>query len=372
VAGIVYGASFGYPAKTWRQQLALLMVALALTAAPNEPMPKTPGAIGFGAGQAEDQPVAEFLEDLAAAAEGLAAEAPGDDLLGLLRALAAKPELLGEEVASVSQGVGKACREIARGLREDRTAAIIAAPLDPARLAAIRDAAEELAFSRETAEPPVSLFGRVETVAGEQPVHFCVPVREQRARLTAPLFERPVANEAKWWRKTMRDCIALEVLRAVLSGAGDRTVAESPEAWRDAVVAWRARAHSSEDGPPVLLFGKDWPWHDESDLAAAIAERLRGGRPGDVVLARTPFLDGFTIARSPLQSPTILAPAGLFRSLAFGTGPDGHVLAATFHPDEADPATGVLTVSGSLSIDLDRPHRALVIEARRRDDDGPA
>jgi len=184
-----------------------------------------------------------------------------------------------------------------------------------------------------------------------------------------PLLDQPVGNEASWWANHMRLIVAADVARQLLLGAGERLTAESPAAWRDRVTDAVARI-TAGGGTPVLLFGRDWPFgrnDEEDDVGQAIYERLTTGEPRAQVLARTAFLDRVTIRRLPVQGPTLLAPAEMFRRLRFGRDAYGRLVTVGFEPGPDGATTGVLTASASFALDLDRPERAFVITATAGD-----
>lgn len=101
----------------------------------------------------------------------------------------------------------------------------------------------------------------------------------------------------------------------------------------------------------------------QSDLGAAILERLNLATARNGAKAHTPFLDAVRIARLPVLCPTLLVPDTLFRRVVFGTV-DGRIVAVSFTPDAADAGTGVLAATGSFDLEFERLDLALVIEVR--------
>lgn len=342
-------------------QLAVCLLAVALKPGHRGPWPTAPDALGLASPSPADDRVAEFF--------GKVAEATGTVSDDLLRRLAPSGAATEPEIARARKRVRVHCKQITRAIRRRRSATISTAPIDPDRLAAIASAAESRAFAKETAGPPVALFAAVEHVPGEQPI----PVERQitdysRGALTRPLLEQPVSNEAEWWAETFRRQLSAEIYRHVLRRAGQRVQADSPEAWRDTLLAGLARFGT--DGTPVLLWGRDWPgrWARECELGAAILERLNHAKPREWARVRTPFLDAARIEGLPGTGPTLVAPASFFRRIVFGKGADGHIVKVGFTSNPDDPAQGVLAARCTFDLELDRPDLALVIETHAQPD----
>ncbi|MDW8445398.1 MAG: hypothetical protein RML45_14900 [Acetobacteraceae bacterium] len=184
----------------------------------------------------------------------------------------------------------------------------------------------------------------------------------RRGELAKPLLERPVDNEEEWWAETFRDVVAGGVLRRIYDRIPRRLRLASPEAWRDALIAWR-----SEIGPdePLLFWGRDWPlsWSRDRGVGEAIATRLNTRDSSAEILARTPFLDGVRLVSLPTcGEPTLLAPASMFRRLIV-SAPHGRPIAITTAEDPTDPTKVKLTLHARFTLDLDRPDRALILDA---------
>jgi hypothetical protein len=332
---------------------APLLVVLAVRA-PNERWPTTPEALCLASPSLADDQVARGLVAVAEAAGTVS-----DDLL---RRLAPSGTATDEALRRARKAVRVRCKLIARALRRRLSSARRTAPIDPARLAAIADAAESRAFAKDTAGPPVSLFATVARTSGARPRRFGLRMQHRRGSLTTPLLEAPVGNETDWWAETMRDHVAEQVCDHLLIQAGQRVVADSPEAWRDAVAEGIRRIRAA-GCTPLLLYGRDYParWVRSSDLGAAILERLNVAAARDQAKAHTPFLDTVTIARLPVLRPTLLVPDTLFRRAVFGAV-NGRIVSVSFTPDAADAGTGVLAATGSFDLEFERLDLALVID----------
>ncbi|MCS6921452.1 MAG: hypothetical protein NZM07_05980, partial [Elioraea sp.] len=116
---------------------------------------------------------------------------------------------------------------------------------------------------------------------------------------------------------------------------------------------------------PLLLWGRDWPlsWSRDRGVGEAIATRLNTRNPPPEILARTPFLDGVRLVSLPaLGEPTLLAPASMFRRLIV-SAPHGRPVAIDTADHPNDPTTVNLTLRARLTLDLDRPDRALIVAA---------
>jgi hypothetical protein len=355
VSGRAYFSSWS---GTWSEKLAtaiapLLVVVQVMRSA--APWPLKPAALGLAAPSQTDDQMATFFSEIANATEKL----PSNQAFSALcRRLAGSDGLTDHGIARARKVVRVRCKLIARAIRRRHMDAILRAPIDQDRLDAIAKAAASCACAKETAGPPVSLFAAVERVPGNQPLRFGIRMTHSRGSLTRPLLEQPVSNETDWWAATMRDHLAATVCRHLLGRVGQPVAVESPEAWRD-VVAEGIRRIRGAGGAPLLLYGRDWPgrWVRESELGEAILERLNRAEAHDWARVRTPFLDGVTIERLPVESPTFVVPADAFRPIVFGET-DGRLVTVTF-----DETQRTLTAQGSFDLELGRLDLALVIEA---------
>ncbi len=360
VPGRVYsGGGFSFRLVDETASFAPLLVAMALKHGQVGAWPTTPAALGLVDPSPSDEHVARFFDNVAETTEKLSDPAS----LELLRGLARSRDITDERIATVRSDVVRVCQTIARNLRDRRETGLREAEVDPHRLAAIANAAESHAFAKDVSGPPVSLFATVERMRGDQPLPFGVRMSHSRGSLTTPVLEQPVSNEAEWWAQTMRDHVAAIVCRHLIDRAGQHTQVESPETWRDTLIAWLDRIRVA-GGIPVLLYGRDWPgrWARGDELGQAILERLNHTNPREWSRARTPFLDDVQIERLPVTGPTLVAPAFFFRRIVFGEGPDGRIVNADFTPSTNDPTHGALTSRGTFDLELDRPDLALVIE----------
>lgn len=125
---------------------APLLVVLAVRAQ-DARWPTTLEALGLASPSLADDQVARGLVAVAAAAGTVS-----DDLL---RRLAPSGTATDEALRRARKAVRVRCKLIARALRRRLSSARRTAPIDPARLAAIADAAESRAFAKDTAGPPV-------------------------------------------------------------------------------------------------------------------------------------------------------------------------------------------------------------------------
>lgn len=361
VAGVPYLTSEGIPATTYRREIVTVLVVLSVRSPPGTQWPTHASAIGLPNANSSDADLAQFFEELAKETDTL----DGDEVLALLRGLAADQNLDLKRIAAARKRVRIHSRLLARDLRRRRHVAIAQAPIDPTRLSAIAEAAESHAFDLVTAGPPVCLFTQVRRVSGTLPYPIELRMRHERGSLTIPLLQQPVGNEVSWWGETMRDHVAGAIMRELTRRAGARIIVESPEEWRDKLAAGLAGLGTPK-APPILVFGHDWPFRfdREDDLATAMFDRLAGTGHNEWTQVRTPFLDSVNIARVPVHGPTLVAPADMFKELRFQQSPDGRMVAVHFVPDTAKQTNGLLTATSGFELVLDRPERAFVIEAR--------
>lgn len=356
VSGRIYMSSLsGSSVDLVASAYAPLLVVLAVRN-PNEPWPTSPAALGLTSDSTTDADVAELFMRIAANSGAV----PDD----LLRRLAPSGTATDAKISRARKLVRVHCKLIVRAIRRHRAEVARIAPIDAERLAAIADAAESLAFAKDKAGPPVSLFAAVERVPGEQPLRFGIPMKHGRGSLTKPLLEQPVGNERDWWAQTMRDHVASAICGHLLGRAGQPVSAESPEAWCDVITKGILRIREA-DCTALLLCGSDYPgrWVCEGELGAAILERLNRTEARDWAKVRTPFLDAVEVVRLPITAPTFVVPATLFRRIVFGDVA-GRIVSVDFTPDPTDAGTGVLTAQGSFDLEFERLDLALVIKAR--------
>lgn len=328
-----------------------LLVLLALRTGP-EAWPTQPERLGLTEAAPKDADAAALFEALAKTTQELA-EPVTETISGIAGVDA-------DAVAKAKERVSATCREIARQLRDRTETVRRTAPLDPARLDAIVEAAASLAFRKDTAAPPVLFFGEIALARNEQEHAIRLELSYRRGQLTKPLVDAPPENEKDDVAEKMRGTVAVTVLDAILPRIPNCLRVSSPEAWRDALIAWRKSIGWQE---PLLFLGRPWPptWARDGGVGSAIATRLNNPSPPPKLRDRTPFLEGVRIVPVIRDAKTFLAPACMFRRLTFGA-PEGKLVTVAVEDRKDGPDHVLLTLRASFSLELDRPERALILE----------
>lgn len=244
-------------------------------------------------------------------------------------------------------------------LTDHRLRAIQDAPLDPARLNDVADAAAAQAF--EPVRFPLNMFREI--VRTNQPFQvFTLRANNQdKGAFTTPLIAHAISNEERWWRETMVETVSRVIWRDVL----DATPFESldggtPEAFWHAVRDGSA-ALRKIGLKPLLVVGSvmtpawlnDWRW------------RERGGRtpkPADLTINREegqPEGYEFSLNETPIfrgqtyRGEAYLVPREMLSRAQFHDYEDGRPVRVRFEDDAVDAWRGTLLVEFQHAVQLE-------------------
>lgn len=243
-------------------------------------------------------------------------------------------------------------------LRDRRAEAIVNAPIDPARIAAVTAAASGRAF--DPSFFPLNLFAHIEATTDELEPFTLNTQNLSKGSYTDPLMGQIVINEDDWWREAVGRRIAATVwtdaLRAMkLQELEGRT----PEDFWRAVHDGSERIRAAGQDPVLVLQSRahpewlnDWRWPYGADAAR---------KPANLViteLANQSECYAFSMNDTPVyEAPSVyglacLIPAQLLERVRYHDYGGGAPVSMAFTTNEDDPWTGTMSARFERSVEL--------------------
>lgn len=240
-------------------------------------------------------------------------------------------------------------------IQQLRATQIVAAPIDPHRLAQFADGAASTGFAPDTGAFPLAQFQQVlRAPAPLQP--FAYRIRVATGAFTAPLMADPVSNEGEFWGEQICECVGALVLHDAMTARAPtrRRPASAPAYWT-AIKAAVADVRAAGQTPMLVRASRSDPdWLADWHYHAAT-------RPTDMTIVRAATNQAgydFHLNDVPVYSSEGAGPATwifgreILEEVAFQSFADGRPVAVTFKVDPTDPWQGELTVALSRRVKL--------------------
>jgi hypothetical protein len=239
-----------------------------------------------------------------------------------------------------------------------RDQAIIEAPIDTDRIAAVGSAAASKAFSKT--EFPRHLFDEI-VLTSDRLTEFNMRVSGlNRGEFTRPLMGEPVLNEAEWWRDVMSDRVADVVWSDVLQQLHPiRIDSQTPLEFWHAVREGSERIRTIGHDPLLVIDNAsapewlyDWQWSHESGSSSK-PEDLVITNEANQVAAYEFTMNDTPVYRARIESGVaILIPSRLLQTLQFHDYGEGLPVSPQFEADDQERWLGTMRVSFERRVEL--------------------
>ncbi len=243
-------------------------------------------------------------------------------------------------------------------LTDHRAQAIIDAPIDPARVGAVANAASSEAFAPSTF--PHQLFAEI-TPTDEALSEFTLNVKElPKGVYTDPPMAQAVINEEEWWRDVMANKIADVVWSDVERSASFQEVdGRTPDEFWIAVRDGSARMRTDGQDPFLVIDNStspewliDWRWSHRQGNAT---------KPADLVITlKEHHVTGYEFAMNDTPvfrartafGVAYLMPKQLLRRMRYHRYDNGLPVSLQFEPDPENPWQGAMHAKFQRQVEL--------------------